>query len=110
MTGQSRGEMALYVLIELTEAKIDAVLSREPGRLMQLLQAELDPLRDLDLLEAEAESWSPSHQHIVRTQLLNWQKRCDYLTDILNQHLGYIDFVRSLVDGLVPGPGLDVGL
>lgn len=99
----------LKTLIALTEEKIEAVTTRDSARLLELLQQEIDPIATLDHFADELEGLSSDEKDAIRRLLSHWQTRSQYLTDILNQHLGYIDFVRSMMTGS-PRSGLDMGL
>lgn len=102
----------LLTLAQLTEEKIQAVMARDPQRLLSLLQAEIDPMRQLDRFVDDMERLSFAERTKVRQLLTRWQNRSQYLGEILMQHLGYIDFVRSVIHA-VPGTGttgLDLGL
>jgi hypothetical protein len=99
----------IKVLADLTEAKIGAVTGRRPERLLELLQSEIDPMHALDRFADEVERLTPEERQSLRRQIEQWQVRTDYLQQLLQQNLGYIDFLRSLWTSL-PDVGLNLDL
>lgn len=100
---------AIAELTRLTDAKIQAVCARDPETLMRLLQVEIDAVRALDHFHDEVDSLDPAEKGILRQRLLHWQTRADHLQSLLQQNLGYIDFLRSLIEER-PSPALDLNL
>lgn len=104
------GQQAIEQMITLTEAKIAAVLARDPQQLLTLLQAELDPLHCLDRFDDSINTLSAEERATIRQRLEHWQRRTEFFVHLLHQHLGYIDFVRSVLNGPQPPSGLDIGI
>lgn len=104
----SRLHNQINILSALTEEKIAAVAARDPQRLLTLLQSEIDPMRALDRFPDEVQRVSPQERHQLRIQIEGWKARTEYLQQLLQQHLGYIDFIRSFYD--MPKTGLNLDL
>ncbi|AEJ40526.1 hypothetical protein TPY_2366 [Sulfobacillus acidophilus TPY] len=96
-------------LLALTEAKIAAVSSRRPQELMGLLQEELDPLARLNSRSVLLSQLTEAQKAELRHYLMRWADRERYLADLLEQHLGYIDFMKQLL-GIQDRLGLDIGI
>lgn len=99
----------IRVLQELTDAKIAAVLARDPNQLLALLQSEIDPMHALDRFSDEVERLTAEERAQLRRQIEAWQVRTEYLQQLLQRNLGYIDFIRSLWTSL-PNVGLSLDL
>lgn len=96
-------------LTRLTEAKIQAVCARDPEALMRLLQFEVDPAHALDRFHDEVDTLAHSEKETLQRQILHWKTRADHLQYLLQQNLGYIDFLRSLIEER-PRQALDLNL
>ncbi len=109
--------MALYLAVtehinllrDLTEKKINAVLLRQPQELMQLLQEELDPLHALNLHMLEVSQFSPHEKEVIALLCQQWAERAQYLAELLQTQLGYLDFIRSLL-GIESTSAVNLGL
>ncbi len=99
----------IQVMMDLTEAKITAVAARNPDALMRLLQQEIDPMHALDRFSDDVERLSADERVQLRRQIEVWQLRTEYLQELLQRNLGYIDFIRSLWTSL-PRSGLNLDL
>lgn len=97
------------LLRDLTEKKINAVLLRQPKELMQLLQEELDPLRTLNSTMVEIWSFSPSEKETIAYTCQLWAERTQYLGELLQTQLGYLDFMRTLL-GIDTTSTINLGL
>lgn len=91
----------LVVLVEriqaLTEEKIAAALGRDPIRLEGLLHEEIPELVELRSLLPQANRLSPTDSQVVKQKVALWLARSEYLQEILQTQLGYIDFVRYVL-------------
>jgi len=96
-------------LLALTEAKIAAVSGRRAQELMGLLQEELDPLARLNSRSVLLGQLTTEQKAELRHYLMRWAERERYLADLLEQHLGYIDFMKQLL-GIQDRLGLDIGI
>ena len=99
----------IQVLSELTDAKIAAVVARDPAQLLALLQSEIDPMHALDRFADEVDRLTAEERAKLRRQIEEWQLRTDYLQQLLQRNLGYIDFIRSLWTSL-PNVSLSLDL
>lgn len=99
----------IHELSRLTESKIAAVIARDPDRLLELLQLEIDPMHALDRFADEVERLTPEERGELRRQIEAWQVRTEYLQQLLQQNLGYIDFLRSLWTSM-PDTGLNLDM
>lgn len=88
-------------LRELTEEKIQAVVARDSVHLMALVQAEIDPLSRVHTSAWILETLSPQEQDEIRGTLEHWASRVQYLADLIETQLGYVDFLRSIL-GPIP--------
>ncbi|MCL6564742.1 MAG: hypothetical protein K6U87_17235, partial [Firmicutes bacterium] len=100
---------AVERLIRITEAKIQATVERNPNRLLALLQEELDHLHTLDQWQDACLTLSPEEKARLKKRVEFWQERGRFLQELLQQQLGYLDFIRSLL-GAPVSHGLDIGL
>ncbi|MBX5467181.1 MAG: hypothetical protein K6U14_06755 [Firmicutes bacterium] len=99
---------AVEALVHITESKIEAALGREPERLLALLQEELDHLHTLDQWQEACMTLPPAEKEALRRRVLHWQERVRFLQEVLQQQLGYLDFLRSLFGPALPR-GVDLG-
>lgn len=99
----------LEMLHQLTEDKIQAVVSRNPDRLLTLLQDEIDPMTRLMAHTVELPELPADDRDVLRRRLTHWAEREAYLAELLEQHLGYVDFMRTLLRAPTR-PSLDLGL
>ena len=99
----------IRVLADLTESKISAVVARDPMQLMRLLQSEIDPMHALDRFSDEVDLLTLEERVQLHHQIEAWRLRTDYLQELLQRNLGYIDFIRSLWTSL-PATGLNLDL
>jgi hypothetical protein len=97
------------LLRDLTEKKINAVLLRQPTELMHLLQEELDPLRTLNSTMVEIWSFSPAEKDAIAYTCQRWAERAQYLGELLQTQLGYLDFMRTLL-GIESTSTINLGL
>ena len=99
----------LEKLETLTELKIQDVAGRNPRQLVQHLQEELDPMARLEAHTLELAQLTDEQKADLQGRLTRWSAREYYLAELLEQNLGYIDFLRQLL-GLQENPGLNLGL
>lgn len=95
----------------ITEAKIEAASRRAADQLVSLLQEELDPLHRLATNIVEFGSFSEDEQAELKGHITRWAEREQYLKEILQKNLGYIDYLKQLLG--IRGQetrGLNVGL
>ena len=97
------------LLRDLTEKKINAVLLRQPTELMHLLQEELDPLHTLNSTMVEIWSFSPAEKETIAYTCQLWADRAQYLGELLQTQLGYLDFMRTLL-GIESTSTINLGL
>ena len=100
---------SLNELTRLTEEKIQAVIARRPADLVALLQQELDPLTTVNQHLLEIPQYPPDERRQLRTLLTRWADRGQYLADLLETQLGYVDFARTLLGKETPY-SVDLGL
>lgn len=89
------------VLVEriqvLTEEKIAAALGRDPVRLEGLLHEEIPELVELRSLLPQANLLNTDDAQVIKQKVSLWLARSEYLQEILQTQLGYIDFVRYVL-------------
>ncbi|MCY0878408.1 MAG: hypothetical protein OWU84_05665 [Firmicutes bacterium] len=101
----------LTELQNITEAKIQAVLARDPSRLVALLQQEIDPMYRVNARTLDLQALSPPQKDVLRANITRWANREQFLATLLEQSLGYIAFLREIL-GIAreERPGLNLGL
>lgn len=95
----------------LTEAKISATLGRNPEQLMQILQEQIDPMFRLSTRTLDLASLNEVQKFELRTHVTRWANREQYLKELLEKNIGYIDYLKHLLG--IEGenlPGLNLGL
>lgn len=106
MTTLRSADRVLQAIAELrqaTEDKIAATLARDQARLQELLEAELPHLMAIRGQIAHAGEWSEEDKGRLREVVLAWQGRAEYLRQLLETQLGYLDFMRQVL-GLGEAP------
>ncbi len=81
----------------LTEDKIEATLARDTTRLEQLLVSEAAPLLALRRLAPEAHRLPDLERGELAQAVGRWQERTEYLRQLLETQLGYVDFARFVL-------------
>ncbi|PSR23374.1 MAG: hypothetical protein C7B45_03410 [Sulfobacillus acidophilus] len=101
----------LQEMQRLTEAKISATLARDPERLMHILQEQIDPMYRLSTRTIELAGLNEAQKFELRTHITRWANREQYLKDLLEKNIGYINYLRHLM-GIndTQWPGLNLGL
>lgn len=94
---------AIAVLRQVTEDKIAATLARDRVRLQELLEAELPHLMAIRGQIVHANQWTPEDKERLREVVVAWQGRAEYLQQLLETQLGYLDFMRQVL-GLGEAP------
>src|SRR5579875_2560494 len=94
---------AIEALRQATEDKIAATLARDRVRLQQLLEAELPHLMAVRGQIVHAAEWTPEDKERLREAVTAWQARAEYLKQLLETQLGYLDFMRQVL-GLGESP------
>ncbi len=114
MTTNALYEAILADLIEverITEGKIQAVIGRRADTLVSLLQEQIDPMYRLNTRTLEMGGLSESEKAELKTHITRWASREEHLADLIEQHLGYIAYLRELLGiGHQERPGLNLGL
>lgn len=101
----------LQEMERLTEEKIAATLGRDPQRLMHILQEQIDPMFRLSMRTIELASLNETQKFELRRHITRWANREQYLKEVLEKHIGYIEYVKHLLG--IEGqewPGLNLGL
>ncbi|MCY0899171.1 MAG: hypothetical protein OWU33_09605 [Firmicutes bacterium] len=101
----------LRELEQITDAKIHAVLARDPSRLVALLQQEIDPMHRVNARMLDLQSLTTTQKEALRVQITRWANREQFLATLLEQSLGYIQYLKELL-GIQheERPGLNLGL
>ncbi len=101
----------LQEMERLTEEKIASTLSRNSERLMRVLQEQIDPMYRLSTRTLELASLSEAQKFELRTHITRWANREQYLKELLEKNIGYIEYLKQLmrIDD-TQWPGLNLGL
>lgn len=99
----------IETLSDITEQKIQAVIARDSNTLISLLQQEIDPLTILGQRVMEASQLLPEQRRLIRSKLEYWASRERYLAEMVETHMGYVDFILELLGDNHP-PSIDYGL
>lgn len=81
----------------ITEAKIRATAGRDAKVLVALLQEEIDPLYRLSSRTLELAQLSEPQRQELSGRLTRWGGREQYLKNLLENNLGYIDYLKQLL-------------
>lgn len=95
----------------ITEAKIEATMNRDAKALVALLQEQIDPMYRLNSHTLDLSTMTEQEKADLRTRISRWASREQYLKDLLEQNLGYIEYLKQLLG--ISGAehsGLNVGL
>lgn len=95
-------------LTRITEEKIQAVVARDPTRLVGLLQEEIDPLVRLNRAAWSLMDWPADEKAATRRLVEHWAQRERYLSELLQTQLGYLDFIQGLLGPRSPALDLDL--
>ncbi|NMP23083.1 hypothetical protein [Sulfobacillus harzensis] len=101
----------LEELERITEKKIQAVLGRKSAELVDLLQEQIDPMYRINAEIFEIAAMTEEERAELASHITRWANREEYLGNLLEEHLGYIAYLKALV-GIKPDQrtGLDIGV
>lgn len=87
----------LLVMERITEAKIQATINRHAESLVALLQEQIDPMHRLSAHSMELPTLPDVQRAELGTHIARWATREQYLKDLLEKNLGYIDYLKQLL-------------
>lgn len=101
----------LEALEAITEQKIQAVIGRKSQRLVELLQEQIDPMYRINIETLEIAAMTEPQRAELAGHITRWAYREQYLGDLLEEHLGYVEYLKALL-GIAPDQrtGLDIGV
>ena len=93
----SRVLIDLEAMERITEAKIQATVARDAKTLVALLQEEIDPMYRLSSRTLELAMLSEAQRQELAGRLTRWGGREQHLKDLLENNLGYIEYLKQLM-------------
>lgn len=101
----------LEAMERITEAKVRAAVSRDAHALVALLQEQIDPMYRLASHTLELADLSDARRQELAAHISRWAAREQYLTEVLEKNLGYIEYLKQLLKiTTVDHTSLNVGL